>query len=70
MNKFKAVVYGLILILALVSRFFECLFEAVLQAGLSPSFFVESFRFHWNDQRYYTPVSVHWERLKELWNET
>lgn len=21
-----------------------------------------------NDTRYFTPVGVHWERLKELWN--
>jgi len=69
MNRIKAIAYGLILILAILSRVVECFFEAVLQAGLSPSFFVESFKFHWNDQRYFTPVRIHLQRLETLWNE-
>lgn len=66
MNKIKAILYGFVLILALISRVFECTFEAILQAGFNPSCFIEAYRFHWTDQRYFTPVETHWNRVKEL----
>jgi len=70
MNKLGAVLYTIILLFAIVARFFDCLFSAMIESrGVSLAFFVEVFSFNWNDQRHYVPISTHWSNVKELWNE-
>lgn len=66
-NKILAVVYALVLLMALVAKTLECFFEAVLESGLHLGCFLEKFSLCWNDERYFTPVSTHWGRVKEIW---
>lgn len=70
MNKLGAVLYTIILFFAIVARFFDCLFEAMIESRcVSLAFFIEVFSFNWKDERHYVPISTHWSNVKELWIE-
>lgn len=71
MNKLGAILYTVILLFAIVARFFDCLFTAMIESRcVSLSFFVEVFSFNFNDERHYVPIPTHWSNVKEYWNAT
>lgn len=69
LHKLKALLYGVVLFFAIIARVVDCFFQAVIESRLvSLSFFVECYKFNWNDGTHYTSIESHVKRILELWN--